>query len=216
MASASTPLILTDATLGNNPFTPARPSFGIDVAGRVKWFFVQSGVVNGEDVEGQAAVGNHKDVYATVEFALPDGISGLGLYYHSGGYDLDDPTAGTLFDRYDREGVFANVTRDKFRIAGAYIKGTDHVDTRADQKIDGYYIQTDVHPVDWVVPFIRYDDVKTTDDVAETRTRKGTLGTAFRLFENEITAGRIVLEVSRTKDQDVSSNGALAALLWAF
>jgi len=70
--------------------------------------------------------------------------------------------------------------------------------------------------VDWVVPFIRYDDVKTTDDVAETRTRKGTLGTAFRLFENEITAGRIVLEVSRTKDQDVSSNGALAALLWAF
>lgn len=216
MASASTPLVLTDATLDNNPFTPTRPSFGVDLAARLGRFFVQSGVVNGEDVEDQAAVANHKDVYATGELVLPDGLSGFGLYYHRGGYDLADPSAGILFDRYDREGLFGNFTRDKYRLAGAYVRGTDRIESLANRKIDGYFLQIDVHPIDWLVPFVRYDDVKTRDDAEESRTRKGTLGCAIRIFENEITAGRAVLEVSREKDPELSTNAALLSLLWSF
>jgi hypothetical protein len=74
MASASTPLIITDTTLAGNPFTPARDSFGVDIAARWKSIFMQTGVVNGEDVEGQAAVQNHKDLYATGEFAHTDAL----------------------------------------------------------------------------------------------------------------------------------------------
>jgi hypothetical protein len=77
MASASRPLILTDATLADNPFTPARDSFGVDVAARWKALYFQAGVVNGEDVPGQAAVSNHKDFFATAEAAMPDGLSGI-------------------------------------------------------------------------------------------------------------------------------------------
>lgn len=216
MSSASTPLVLTDATLDDNPFTPARPSFGVDVAARLKRFFFQTGMVNGEDVEGQAAVANHKDVYTTAEVVLRDGLSGFGLYYHRGGYDLGDASAGFLFDRYDRQGLFGNFTRDKLRVGGAYVRGKDRIETLEDRKIGGYFVQFDVHPIDWLVPFVRYDGVKTTDETDEIRTRKGTLGCSIRLFENEITAGRTVLEVSQKREAGVNTNAALLGLLWSF
>ncbi len=216
LASASTPLIITDSNLGQNPFTPARDSFGVDVAGRWKSLFVQSGVVNGEDVEGQAAVKNHKDIYATGEFALPDGISGVGLYYYRGGYDLGDSTAGFLSDRYDRKGVVANFTKDRFRLAGAYLYGKDRVSTISDKKVRGFYGQVDVQATEWWVPFARYDEIKTEDDEGIDRTRKGTLGCAFRLYQSEATAGRLVLEASRQKQLNVSTNAALFHLLWTF
>lgn len=216
VASASTPLIVTDALLGQNPFTPARDSFGVDVAGRWKSFFVQTGIVNGEDVEGQAAVKNHKDIYATGEFALPDGISGVGLYYYRGGYDLGEAATGFLFDRYDRKGVVANWTRDRFRLGGAYLYGRDRVSTLSDRKIRGYYAQLDVQPADWLVPFARYDQVKTEDEEGAERIRKATIGCAFRLYQSEITAGRLVLEASSQKEGDVSTNAALFHLLWTF
>ena len=152
----------------------------------------------------------------TAEMALPDGLSGFGLYYHRGGYDLTDSSAGFLFDRYDREGLFGNFTRDKFRIAGAYVRGKDHVETLPSKTIDGYFIQADLHPIDWLVPFVRFDDVKTRDYTEENRTQKATAGCSFRIFENEISAGRMVLEVSRTKDSGLSANGALLGLLVAF
>lgn len=216
LASASTPLIITDTVLGQNPFTPSRGSFGVDLAGRWKSLFVQAGVVNGEDVEGQAAVNNHKDIYATGEVALPDGISGVGLYYYRGGYDLGDPETGFLFDRYDRKGVFVNFTRDRLRIAGAFLYGKDEVSTLSDQKIRGFYAQADVQAAGWLVPFARYDEVKTETDGEVDRTRKGTLGCAIRLLESEITGGRMVLEVFRKEEAGESANGAVVNLLWAF
>jgi hypothetical protein len=216
LASASAPLIITDTALGQNPFTPSRSSFGVDAAGRYKSFFVQAGVVNGEDVEGQAAVKNHKDVYATGEVSLPDGISGVGLYYYNGGYDLGDPTAGFVFDRYDRKGVFGNFTRDRFRIAGAYLYGKDKVSMLADRKIRGYYAQADFQAAGWVVPFARYDEVRTETEGGIDRTQKGTVGCAIRLFENEITGGRLVLEAFRKKEAGETASGAALNLLWAF
>jgi hypothetical protein len=216
LASASAPLIMTDTILGQNPFTPARASFGVDVAGRWKSLFVQAGVVNGEDVQGQAAVNNHKDIYATGEVALPDGISGVGLYYYRGGYDLGNPDTGFLFDRYDRKGVFANFTNDRFRLAGAYLYGKDEVSTLSDRKIRGYYAQADVQAASWIVPFARYDEVKTETEEETVRTRKGTVGCAIRLFENEITGGRLVLEAFRKKEAGESANGAVVNLLWVF
>ena len=215
MASASTPLILTDTALGNNPFNPARDSFGVDVGYRWKSLFVQAGVLNGEDVEGQAAVKNHKDIYATAEMALPDGLSGVGLYYYRGGYDLGDPDSGLLFDRYDRTGVFANFTRDRFRVAGAYLWGKDQIQTLSDQKIHGWYAQADVHPAEWLAPFVRYDDVKTETTDGTDRVRQGTVGCAIRLFDNEITGGRMVIEGFRKKETGVSTTGALLNFLWA-
>ena len=214
MASASTPLILTDTALGNNPFTPARDSFGFDVAYRWKPLFVQTGVLNGEDVEGQAAVKNHKDLYASGEFALPDGLSGAGLYYYRGGYDLGDSSSGFLFDRYDRTGVFANFTRDKFRIAGAYLWGKDKIETLPDQKIHGWYAQADVHPAAWLVPFVRYDDVTTETADGKDRTRQGTVGCAIRLIDNDITGGHAVIEGFRKKEAGVNTTGALLNLRW--
>ena len=216
LASASAPLILTDTGLGQNPFTPARGSFGVDVGGRWKSLFVQAGVVNGEDVAGQAAVNNHKDIYATAEVALPDGISGVGLYYYRGGYDLGDPTAGFLFDRYDRKGVLANFTRDRFRLAGAYLFGKDKVSTLLDRKIRGFWAQADLQASGWLVPFARYDEIKTEADEETVRTRKGTIGCAFRLYESEMTGGRMVLEAFRKKVGGESASGAALNLLWAF
>ncbi len=216
MASASTPLVLTDTTLGNNPFTPARDSFGVNVAGRWNAIFAEAGVVNGEDVEGQASVKNHKDLYATGEIALPDGLSGVGVSYYRGGYDLGDPSVNLLFDQYDRYGIFANFTRDTFRLAGAYMFGTDRIQTLSDQKIHGFYAQADLHPAGWGVPFARYDDVTTETTNGTDRTRKGTLGCAIRLYEGEITGGRAAIEVFRQKQGGESATGGLINLLWAF
>ncbi len=214
MASASTPLILTDTTLADNPFTPARDSFGIDLAARWKSIFVQTGVVNGEDVEGQAAVNDHKDFFATGEFALPDGLSGVGLYYYRGGYSLGDPTVAAFADKYDRKGIFANFTRDRFRVAGAYLYGKDEVATMSDRKIHGWYAQTDFRATPWLVPFIRWDDVTTETDEGKERIQKGNIGVSIRLFEFEVTSGRVVLEGSRQREGRVYTTAGLFNVLW--
>jgi hypothetical protein len=216
MASASTPLVFTDATLGNNPFTLARDSFGLDVAGRWKSLFVQAGVVNGEDVPGQASVGNHKDVYVSAEYSLPDGVSGVGILYYRGGYDIGDPDTGFLFDQYDRVGFVANYTKDRFRIAGAYLWGKDRVETLTDRDLRGWYAQADVHLVPFLVSFARYDDATVYAGDDPVRTQKGTVGCAIRAFETEITGGKVVLEVSRARQGGVYANAALINLLWAF
>ena len=169
-----------------------------------------------EDVAGQASVNNHKDFYATGEFALPDGLSGVGLYYYRGAYTLGDPAVAVFFDRYDRMGVFANFTRDRFRLAGAYLYGVDHVSALPDRKIRGYYIQSDFGAADWVVPFLRWDDVTTTADDESNRTQKATIGCAIRLYESEWTAGRVVLEGSRRKEAGVYTTGGLFSVLWIF
>jgi len=216
MASASTPLVLTDVTLADNPFTPARESFGLDVGRRWKRLFVQAGVLNGEDVPGQAAVNDHKDFFASAELTATEQPTGVGLYYYRGGYDLGDPAAAALFDRYDRTSVFANFTRDKVRLAGAYVFGKDRVQTLAERKIRGFYVQLDAHPADWSVPFARYDWVKTEVEDESDRTWKVTIGSAFRLFESEITAGRAVLELYRKSEAGVAANGVMVNMLWAF
>lgn len=216
MASASTPLIITDATLENNPFNPARDSYGVSVAFGGNAFFVEGGVLNGDDIPDQVSVGNHKDLYATAQVRAPDGISGAGLYYFQGGYDLGNDTTGFLFDRYDRQGVFANYTRDTFRLAGAYLYGVDDVESLPNRKIRGYYAQVDGHPGQWVAPFVRYDEVKTESENGSLRTIKGSLGTSVTLFANEVTGGRLVVEVFRKRDGSDWVTGGVFNILWAF
>lgn len=215
---ATDPLIFSDTTLNSNPFTPNRTNQGVDVGGRYKMLFAQGGVMNGDDVGGQATVGHHKDYYATLE-VMPDGVSGVGLYYFHGGYDLGDPAAPPLLvDSYDRRGVFANYTQNLFRIAGAYLFGKDHVDTVApDRKIDGFYVQLDGHPSGWVAPFVRYDDTKTQDETGQVHTRQGTVGATFKVYEAATTSARIVLEAARQQQRPgININLGLVNLLWAF
>ena len=216
IASASAPLVLTDATLADNPFTPARESFGIDIAQRWKGLFVQTGVLNGEDVPGQASVNGHKDFFASAEVTASGQPTGVGLYYYRAGYDLGDPEVATLFDRYDRTGVFGNYTRDKLRLAGAYVFGKDRVQTLSERRIRGFYVQLDGHPGDWGAPFARYDWVKTEVADESERSWKVTVGSAFRLFESDITAGRAVLELYRKSEAAEEANGVMVNLLWAF
>ena len=216
MASASTPLVLTDATLAENPFTPARGSFGIDVAQRWKGLFVQAGVLNGEDVPGQVAVNDHNDVFASAELTASQQPTGVGLYYYRGGYDVVGAGTETLFDRYDRTGTFANFTRDKFRVAGAYVFGRDRLPNLAARKISGFFVQADAHPVAGLVPFARYDWFKTELEEGSEKTWRVTLGSAVRLFESEVTAGRAAIEVYRRSEAGLAANGVAASLLWAF
>jgi hypothetical protein len=216
-AGASDPLILSDTTLNANPFTPDRNNNGIDVGGRYQMFFAQVGVLNGDDVAGQASVGHHKDFYATLE-ATPDGVSGVGLYYHHGGYDLGDPNAPPqLNDGYHREGVFANYSQPLFRIAGAYLYGQDHVATvTPDRKIQGWYAQVNGYPSGWAAVWVRYDDTKTTDETGQLRTRQGTVGATFKVFEMNTTSGRIALEAGRQEMPGIHTNLGVANLIWAF
>ena len=181
-------------------------------------FFAQAGVLNGDDVAGQASVGHHKDFYATLE-AMPDGVSGVGLYYHHGGYDLGDPAAAPLLnDSYQREGVFANYTQSLFRIAGAYLFGKDQVDTvTPDRKIHGYYAQVNGYPTGWVALFVRYDDTTTQDETGGlTRNRQNTVGATFKVFEMSTTSARLVLEASRQQTPGAHTNLGVVNLLWAF
>ena len=216
-AGASDPLILSGTTLNANPFTPDRTNNGVDVGGRYQMFFAQAGVLNGDDVAGQASIGHHKDFYATLE-ATPDGVSGVGLYYHHGGYDLGDPAAPPqLNDSYHREGVFANYSQSLFRIAGAYLYGTDHVATvTPDRKIHGWYAQANGYPSGWVAVFVRYDDTKTQDETGQVHTRQGTVGATFKVFEMNTTSARIALEAARQQVPGVHTNMGLVNLLWAF
>ncbi len=216
MASASTPLITTASALDNNPFTPNRDSYGFDVGGRIKDLFVQAGVVNGVDVPGQATVNNHKDFFATAEFNLPDSVSGVALYWYRGGYDLGDPsTSALVFDRYDREAAFANYTDDTFRAAGGYMFGRDTLEAFGDRTLHGYFLQTDGYPVQWAVPFLRYDELWTEDAAGVAKVQKGTVGCAFQLFRTELTAGRLVVEVARERVADVETNSALLHVMWS-
>lgn len=216
-AGASDPLILSSATLDANPFTPDRTDDGIDIGGRYQMLFAQAGVVDGDDVAGQASIGHHKDFYATLE-ATPDGVSGLGLYYHHGGYDLGDPsTAPQLADSYQREGVFANYTRPGFRVAGAYLYGTDSVASiTPDRKIDGWFAQLNGYPSEWVALFVRYDDTRTRDETGQVHTRQGTVGATFKVFEMSTTSARLALEAGRQQMPGVHTNLGVANLLWAF
>jgi hypothetical protein len=217
MASQSTPLILTNAMLGQNPFQPGRDSFGIDVAQRYKALFLQAGVINGEDVPGQATVGNKKDFYATAQLNASQTPTGIGFYYHYGRYSLGDPAAGALLpDHYDREAVFANFTRDRFRLAGAYLYGRDRIMGLADQTIQGYYVQGDGRPAVWLTPFARFDWVKSDQTGGSTTVQLVTVGSSFRLFETEITSGRATLELSRQTQSGSHINAALISLLWIF
>ncbi len=211
-AGASDPLILSSTSLDANPFTPDRLNNGVDVGGRYKMFFVQAGVLN-----GQATVGHHKDFYATLE-ATPDGVSGVGLYYHHGGYDLGDPAAPPqLNDSYHREGLFANYSQSLFRIAGAYLYGKDHVSTiTPDRKISGWYAQVNGYPSGWVALWVRYDDTKTTDETGQLRTRQGTVGATFKVFEMNTTSARIALEAGRQETPGTHTNLGVVNLLWAF
>lgn len=215
MASASTPLIITDTTLGSNPFTPARDSYGVTAAGGWKSLFFEAGVINGDDVPGQATVNRHKDTFVSAEYALPDGLSGVGVYYHRGGYDLGDSAALT-FDRYDRTALFANFTRDKFRFAGAYLTGKDSIAISPRPKISGYYVQADLHPVTRITPFVRYEYSKTDTGSDSTRQRKATAGCSLTVYETDVSAGRVVLEAARNNTGDGRSNSALISLLLAF
>lgn len=216
LASVSSPLIISDATLGNNPFTPARDSFGMSVAGKWKMLFVEGGVLNGEDVEGQAAVGSHKDLYATVELTVPESVSGVGLYLYRGGYDLGDQDAGFTFDRYNRVGIFSNFTRDRFRVAGAYLRGTDSIRGFPNKKIDGYYGQFDLRAYDWLVPFVRYEGVNAQAEDGTDRIRRGTFGASALLFERGSAAGRLVIEGFRQAEGSERLNGALMNWIVAF
>jgi hypothetical protein len=216
-AGASDPLILSSTSLNANPFTPDRLNNGVDVGGRYQMFFAQAGVLNGDDVAGQAAIGHHKDFYATLE-AMPDGVSGAGLYYHHGGYDLGDPAAAALLnDSYHREGVFANYTQSLFRLAGAYLYGKDHVATVIpERKIQGWYAQVNGYPSGWVAVWVRYDDTKTTDETGQLRTRQGTVGATFKVFEMNTTSARIALEAGRQQTPGTHTNLGVVNLLWAF
>ena len=216
MASSSRPLILSDATLGQNPFTPARESYGLDLGGRWKQVFAQAGVLNGGDIPGQAAVGNHKDVFGSVELNPMDNPSGLGLYYYRGGYDLTDAAGATRFDRYQRVAVFANCTRERMRPAGAYLHGTDVAGELPARAISGYYVQMDDHPGEWVTPFARYDWSKREIEGGEDRVHVVTVGAAVPLYETDAGGGRAVLELSRRKQGDAISSGGSLDLLWAF
>jgi len=168
-------------------------------------------------VAGQATVGHHKDFYATLE-ATPDGVSGVGLYFHHGGYDLGDPAAPPqLEDSYHREGVFANYSQPLFRVAGAYLYGKDHVATLTpDRKIQGWYVQVNGYPAGWVAVWARYDDTKTTDETGQLRTRQGTVGATLKVFEMNTTSARIALEAGRQEVPGSHTNLGVVNLIWAF
>ena len=215
MASASNPLIITDTTLGPNPFTPARDSYGISGAGGWKSLFFEGGVINGDDIPGQAAVNRHKDFYASGEYALPDGISGVGLYTHRGGYDIEQSDLAG-FDRYDRTAVFANFTRSRFRIAGAWLTGRDSIAHQPRETIRGFYVQGDIKTFSKVVPFVRYDFTRTNTGSDPERQRKGTIGVALSAFETDVSAARIAVEAARLTAGGTHTNSALINLLLAF
>ena len=218
MASASTPLIITDATLGQNPFTPTRDSYGVDAAGKWHALFVQIGAVSGNDVPGQALVNQHKDFFASAEVNLSDQPTGVGLYYFHGGYDLLADTLGTLaFDRYDRGAVFANLTRSHLRVAGALLVGQDHVEGQATEpRISGFYAQLDALPSAPVVPFARFDRA-TTENVADAASvNQATIGLSAAMYFTDVTGGRISLEFSRRDDGTATTNGGAVTLVLAF
>ena len=217
--SASSPLVFAGTPLGNNPFNPSDSRLGVDASARVKSIFVQGGVVNGEDVPGQATVGHHKDFYGTAEVTAPDGISGVGLYYYHGAYDLGDPTAGALLDdRYYRAAAFANFTRDNFRLVGAYLYGKDEVQTLASGKVHGFYAQAELRPGGWWLPFVRYDDATTELDTGKDHVRQGTVGVALQIYMTESTSGRVVIEGARSSDPNThtNTNSGLVNVVWAF
>lgn len=217
--SASIPLAFSGTTLGSNPFTARQARNGVDIGGRVKSLFVQGGVVNGEDVPGQAAVNHHKDYYGTAEVTAPDGVSGAGLYYYHGAYDLGDPAVGpVLRDSYYRSAIFANFTRTSFRVAAAYLTGKDQVQTLPDRKIHGYYALVEVRPGGWWVPFARYDDATTELETGKDHVRQGTLGVALQLYMTESTSARVALELARSSDTNThtNTNSGLVNVVWAF
>lgn len=216
MASASVPLVVTEAGLGPNPFTLNRDSYGLDVGGRWRAIFAQAGIVNGEDVADQASVGPHKDVFVTLEANLPDAPTGVGLYWYRGGYDLADSVVSSRFDRYDRAAVFANVTGRWCRLAGAFLTGTDRVSAVADRTLKSYYLQADVAVVPWATPFARYDRATASFSPGEDKIEQITLGASARLYLTEVSGGRVVLQLSRRRENDRPTDTAAANLLWSF
>ncbi|HET9951786.1 MAG TPA: hypothetical protein VFS09_08340 [Candidatus Eisenbacteria bacterium] len=218
MASASAPLIIDDASLGANPFTPTRTSYGVDAAQRYKALYVQAGVLTGEDVPDQVAVNNHKDVFASAQLNMADSPTGVGVYYFHGGYDLAPDSTGMIEpDRYDRAALFANVTREKYRIAGAYLRGTDDLGP-SDQhpKISGGYVQADVTRSEHFVPFARFDYVETEHVDEASIVRQGTIGVTASLYASDVSGGRLSAEFARRDEEGAKTNAGTVTLLWAF
>jgi len=218
-AAGSTPLIIGEATLGANPFTPTRDSFGADAGGQWKHLFVQAGVVNGEDVPDQALVGNHKDVFASAQVSMEDQPTGAGVYFFHGGYDLltPDSTGASAFDRYDRGALFANYTQDHYRVTGAYLVGQDDIGGQVEKpRISGLYVQADVSPSSWLVPFARYDWVK-TEKVADAATvKQETIGLTVAAYVTQVTGGRLTAEFARREVGSSTTNQGMLTLMFVF
>jgi hypothetical protein len=217
-AGGSTPLVIGAATLGQNPFTPTRDSYGLDAGGEWGRMFVQGGVVNGDDVPAVALVGSHKDLFATAQTHLSGQPTGAGVYYFRGGYDLVTGTSGeSAFDRYDREAVFANVTTYRFRVAGAYLFGRDNIEGDPQQPtISGFYIQADLTPSRPLTPFARFDQVETEEVAGAGTVRQVTLGTSVALYVTDATGGRVSAEISRNDNGTSTTNAGTLTLVFAF
>lgn len=214
MASASGPLIINDASLGANPFTPTRTSYGVDAAQRWKALYLQAGILNGEDVPDQVAVNHHKDVFASAQLNVADSPTGVGVYYFHGGYDL---AADSTDDRYNRAAVFANFTKAKYRLAGAYLRGTDDIGP-SDQhpKITGGYVQADVTSSEHFVPFARFDYVETEHVDEASIVRQGSVGVTAALYVSDVSGGRISAEFARRDEAGTTTDAGTVTLLWAF
>jgi hypothetical protein len=160
------------------------------------------GIGNGP---GQNEEDNHMDVYATIEREIGNEGSSIGAYAYWGEAVL---TSG-FRDSFRRYGVIGNYTKQRTRVSGAFLFGSNDDPSGADLDNSGWFVEVAQRLRPETAAYIRFD--KFDRDLASggERTTDGpTLGISW--IPSSLT--RLTLE-AQFLDTDGSSQNSLTAEL---
>jgi hypothetical protein len=171
----------------------------------------EAGIVNsagGNASPNLAETNNFKDVYATVEYVVDEGGSGIGVYGYSGKFK----TAAGPEDKFDRVGVFANYTRPQYTISAGALSGKH--DLPASRRVRTWFAELGYNFTDTTLGWVRYDHFyRDIAADAENRLVGLSVGVSHRL--NSL--GRVVVEYRNRKYSGKSdANDLTVELNWLF
>ena len=132
------PAVLSGRSGNGNGWRPRSRLRGVE-AGILRGNFAgYLGIGNGQ---GQNTGDSHMDFYGTLERTFDDNGSSLGLWAFSG----DTPLTGIAAppdgrDRFKRWGILGNYAKEKTKVVGAFLKGTNE-SAAGDLDNDGFFLQ---------------------------------------------------------------------------
>lgn len=194
--SETRPYVVNNSAVSPNTYRPFMRNFGFEVAQTIKSAHLALGILNGTGAGSTNMVDNNKakDLYGTLDVALGNSGSAVGVYGYRG-RGLVVPTTGATWENdFHRVGAFGQLVVGRVNLAGVVTNGREELNiggATADNR--AYLAEADVVVSDRVAVFGRYDYFDPNTGHSNDQISGPVLGATYRFFEN----GRVVGEYHR-------------------